>query len=372
MAQLTAQFISRALVLTILLLFAQATNAEIGKVTEQTGLAEIQRDKTVITSNKDSGVETNDAVVTANSRIAITFQDNTQVKITEQSKLVIDSFVFDASKGDAGKLGLKVALGTARYASGQIAKNNPESVKIETPTAQIGVRGTDFSMTVDEIGRSLVILLPSCPVGWKNVEKDCKTGEIVVKTDAGIVVMNKPFQSTRTISKESNPAKPSILALTEAQINNMLILVKPKEEKSLEDLKRNILDQNALDKDLLRYDGLNVDFFMESTDRLGQNMLNQDFLANILDLMNAGLLDNELNNTDPDFLPKYKPNKAFGLKYYLDDQLVTLYKQAPMHYAQVTVDKDSATTVNIKQDGIGITQNVNRSGGSVITITQSR
>ena len=56
----------------------------------------------------------------------------------------------------------------------------------------------------------------------------------------------------------------------------------------------------------------------------------------------------------------------------MDDQLVTLYKQAPMHYAQVTVDKDSATTVNIKQDGIGITQNVNRSGGSVITITQSR
>ena len=53
-------------------------------------------------------------------------------------------------------------MGTVRYASGQIAKANPQQVGIQTPTATIAVRGTDFSMTVDEVGQSLVMLVPSC------------------------------------------------------------------------------------------------------------------------------------------------------------------------------------------------------------------
>ena len=161
----------RATVVTIALLLPAVTNAAIGTVTEQTGPTEIQRDKQSIPSEVNTGVEMNDAVVTAKAKVGITFEDQTKVEITEQSKLVIDDFVYDPNNGDAGKLGLKVALGTARYASGQIAKDNPQNVKIETPTATIAVRGTDFSMTVDEIGRSLVILLPSCPANYKNVEK---------------------------------------------------------------------------------------------------------------------------------------------------------------------------------------------------------
>ena len=45
-------------------------------------------------------------------------------------------------------------LGTVRYASGQIAKDFRENVTIKTPTATIGVRGTDFAMIVDELGGS--------------------------------------------------------------------------------------------------------------------------------------------------------------------------------------------------------------------------
>ncbi len=53
-------------------------------------------------------------------------------------------------------------MGTIRYTSGQIAKNNPQQVNVKTPTASIAVRGTDFTMTVDEAGQSLVVLVPSC------------------------------------------------------------------------------------------------------------------------------------------------------------------------------------------------------------------
>ena len=362
------------MVATTALLSIAATDvrAGIGKVVEQTGPTEIQRDKQVIPSEKDVGVEMNDAVVTANAKVGITFEDNSTVKITEQSRLVIDNFVYDPSKGDAGKVGLKLAMGTARFASGQIAKTNPESIKIETPTATVGVRGTDFSMTVDELGRSLIILLPSCPVGFKDVEKDCKTGEIFVKTDMGTVHLTKPFQSTRVNSREASPAKPVVLALTEAQINNMLILTKPKEVKDPNEATRNILDQNALDKDLLRYDGLNVDFLAAATGQLSVNYLQQDFLANLLDLMNAGLLDNLLAEPDDPVLPKYKPNKAFGLYHYYTDDRLTLYKEAPSHYAEVTVSKYDGATLNIIQDGIKITQDINRGSGSTITIRQSR
>ena len=86
----------------------------------------------------------NDTITTANAKAGITFQDSTKVEITEQSKLVIDNFVYDSEK-KAGKLGIKMALGTIKYASGQIAKSDPQQVKVETPTATIGVRGTDFS-----------------------------------------------------------------------------------------------------------------------------------------------------------------------------------------------------------------------------------
>ena len=361
------------MVATTALLCVQATDvwSAAGTVTEQTGPTEIQRDKQVIPSAKDSGVEQNDAVVTANSKVSITFQDNSTVKITEQSKLVIDSFVYDPAKGDAGKVGLKMALGTAKFASGQIAKANPQSVSIETPTATVGVRGTDFSMTVDELGRSLIVLLPSCPVGYKSLEKDCKVGKISVTTDMGTVWLDKMFQSTQTVSREGNPAKPTILQLTDAQISNMLILTKPK-HATHDETGKNILDRNELDKDLLRYDALNVDLLAEATGKLSQNYLDSSFLENIIDLMNAGLLDNALAEQDDPMLPRYKPNKVQGLKYYVEDNSLNLYRAAPSHFAQVIVDKDSSAQINIYQDGLPILQQVNKPGGSTITIRQSK
>jgi hypothetical protein len=151
---------------TLLLLSLTTSSGEIGKVTEQSGPTEIRRDKANLPSSISSGIEMSDIVTTANSKTAITFKDDTKVQITEQSKLVIDTFVYDGEK-KTGKLAIKMALGTIKYASGQIAKNDPQQVVVETPTATIGVRGTDFSGTVDETGRSTIILLPSCPPHYK-------------------------------------------------------------------------------------------------------------------------------------------------------------------------------------------------------------
>lgn len=365
----------RALGLTILLLFIAATNtlANVGKVTEQTGPTEIQRSKEVIPSDLNSNIEMNDAIVTARAKAQITFLDDTKVQITEQSKLVVDEFVYDPNKSDAGKVGLKIAIGTARYASGQIAKNNPQSVKVETPTATIGVRGTDFSMTVDELGRSLIILLPSCPIGFKNIERDCKTGEIDVTTDAGVVTLNKPFQATTTSSREQNPQKPSILKLSLEQISNMLILSPPRRASNDgTGTGKTALDINFLDKDFLRFDELNTNYLTSGGNRLDINMLDSAFLLNMLDLLNSQLLENMLNDPVNQMLPNYKANKAAGLNHVIDYNTVILYRVAPSSFAQVSVDKDAASTVKLNQEGVNILQNVNRSGGTVITVTQGK
>lgn len=319
-------------------------------------------------------VEMNDAVVTANAKVGITFKDNSTVQITEQSRLVIDSFVYDNTKQDAGKLGLKVAMGTARFASGQIAKHSPESLKIETPTATVGVRGTDFTLTVDEIGRSLIILLPSCPVGFKNIEKDCVTGEISISTDAGTIIMNQNFQATLVSAREQNPMKPVILNLNPDQINNMLIVTPPKEVKqTIEDTSsKTALDINFLDQDLLKYDELNTNLLSKEINSLSINSLDTSFLYNMLDYLNSIFLESMLNQDQNNMLPKFNNNSKIGLRYAIDDNHLKLFRTSPGNYAEINTDKNTNSTVKIQQEDVSISQIINKPSGTTITIRQSK
>lgn len=360
------------LALTIILLSIPVIDARanVGRITEQSGPTEIQRNRDVISSQVNVPVRSNDTVVTARSRTQITFDDNTRVQITEQSRLVIDSFVYDPNRSDAGRIGMRVALGTARLASGQIAKNSPQNVRVETPTATIAVRGTDFSMTVDELGRSLIILLPSCPTNWRNIERDCKTGKIDVTTDSGTVTLDQPFEATRTVARESNPAPPAILRLSFDQINNMLILTPPRRAEA-DDRPRTALDVNFLDRNLLAFGDLDVNFLTKDGNRLDVNFLDQDFLFNLIDLANATLLAS-MFDSENQMLPGFRANRAAGLRYYTEHERLTLFRTGTSSYAQVTVDKDNSSTVNIIQDQVSIQQIVNRSGGSRITVIQSR
>ena len=359
------------LTITLLLLSPINSHAGIGKVTEQTGPTEITRNKKSIPSSLNTGVDMNDTVSTAKARAELTFEDKTTVKLTEHSKMIIDDFVYDPKKG-SGKLALNMALGTARYASGQIAKNNPQQVAIKTPTATIAVRGTDFSMTVDELGRSLVVLLPSCdPKGG------CVTGAIEVSNFGGVVLLDVPYQATLVNSAYTMPTEPIVVKLDQANINNMLIISKPKEVADAEQAgtakkEKGLLDFNELDIDLLKFSALD-DNALDKKNSLDRNDLDADLLAfnslNELDRQNASLLTNELD--DP-ILPGYSANKSLGLLYYFnDDQTkVTLYK-AGSHNATATFDTTKNVTFTLIQSGQTIIQNVNKGSTSTLTITQN-
>ena len=358
------------LIITLSLLSPINSFAGVGKVTEQTGPTEILRDRKSISSSVNTTVQMNDTVSTAKAKAELTFEDKTTVKLTEHSKMIIDDFVYDPKKG-TGKLAVNMALGTARYASGQIAKNNPQQVSIKTPTASIAVRGTDFSMTVDELGRSLIMLLPSCDA------KGCVTGAIEVSNLSGVVILDVPYQATMVSSLSTPPSQPTVIKIDQANINNMLIISKPPEipddtNAGTAKKEKNILDFNALDVDLLKFSALDenkLDNFKE----LDRNDLDADLLSfnslNELDRQNASLLGDEL---DVPMLPGYSANKSLGLLYYFNDDAskVTLYK-AGTHNATATFDTTKNVTFTLIQDGQTIIQNVNKGATSTLTITQN-
>ena len=283
------------LLLGLLVLFAVLVNPaypNVGEIGQVKGSGVIERGSTIIIEGKAGvGVESMDTAVTAKGTMKINFIDQTRVELTEQSRLVIDEFVYDPSK-DLGTLSLKASLGTVRYASGQIAKRYKQNVKIRTPSATIGVRGTDFIMVVDEFGGSMITLLPSCDVAGA-----CFVGEITVETDAGIVMMNQAFQSTQTTHNMRKPTPPVVLDISEDMINNLLILRKrtPIEDYNEEEMKQKRKLADFLGIDFLEVDFLEGDALTESIEGICVTALDEiafmldDMIHDMLDKLNEAL-----------------------------------------------------------------------------------
>jgi len=207
------------LAVLLLLLSCSYAYAGIGEITLKQKTAFVDKKSGGTVAAKIRGnIDQNDTVKTTDGTVGITFKDKTTVKITPNSKLLIDDFVYDPSSNSGSKLGLKVALGTVRYASGQIAKINPSAVDIKTPTATIAVRGTDFAMAVDETGGSTVVLLPGI---------DGKVGMIEVITTAGSVTLNKAYQMTTVTSSGMNPSAIIQLKSTMFEVSNNILIKNP-------------------------------------------------------------------------------------------------------------------------------------------------
>jgi hypothetical protein len=355
--------------MAVLLLVPGLAWANVGTITDQAGpAAEIVRQKNSIEAGKGSGIQMNDTVSTNKTRLGITFEDNTKVQLTEQSRLVIDDFVYDPRKG-TGRMAINVAMGTVRMASGATAKNSRENVSIKTPTATISVRGTDFTMTVDEVGRSLIILLPTCPDPKKPDE--CWTGSIEVATDAGYVLLNQAYQATMAASANSMPSDPKIVGVDESMIDNMLIVSPP----------RNLLAEMARSSDLNPTNGLAQDFLEYR--ELSKNHLEEDLLKmSELDVnrLDADYLDNLLNHkseldqdefaVDP-VLPTVR--RFPWVQWAYNEETIYLLKERPPHIAIITTNRDAEGMINITQDGIAANIQLNNGGtGVLINIVQNQ
>jgi hypothetical protein len=182
---------------------------------------------------------------------------------------------------------MKFVSGTARFATGKLGLVPKENITLTTPTATIAVRGTSFTTTVDELGRSLVVLLPETEC---TIDGDCSpSGAITVTNEGGVVTLTEAYQATMVSSYDQIPTQPVVLQnLTMNMIDNMFIVSPPEQitEAVNEEQGRNsgdnstsLLDFTELDQDLLKEDWDGED--LEYTE-LDMDLLDVDFLQDVL------------------------------------------------------------------------------------------
>ena len=346
-------FIIGCILLTLTILPLKSSLASIGEVTQSEGSGVIDRkdgDKGIVVE-KELDVFSYDTVKTGNGKVGIEFIDATRVDVTQHSKLIIDEFVYDPNT-KTGKLSLKAKLGTVRYASGQIAKNSATNVKITTPTATIGVRGTDFTMTIDEVGSSTIILLPSC-----DTNGSCFVGEISVESDAGQVILNQAFQATVVDTLANKPMTPVILDLDEELIGNLLIISKPAEIEKMQTTEGLNEVADALDIDFLQFDDLEIDYLEEEENQFATGLdidfLEQNFLVDILKQLNQELAKQMRNEFDKqkssDGIVLGKNAETGVIILDEDPEWVWIREDASGSYIELRLDKEYGYVLNVIQ-----------------------
>ena len=344
----------------------QVPRADVGNVSELNGVARIVRDEP-LEASLEANIKSYDTLETSNGRMGITFLDDTQIRLTEHSKVLVDEFVYDPNP-DNSKMALNFAKGTARFVTGKLGLVPKKNIKIRTNSATIGIRGTDFTITVNEIGESLIILLPNLD--------GTSSGEIEVTTAMGTVLLNKPYESTVTTVFEAPPSNPVILDLTLDIIDNMLIVNPPERvRETIEETTSS--SSNVLDVDFLEFDELDADYFakdeLEFTE-LDINYLDVNFFEDLLKVID------ELDKLAEDDLEQEQQiTRIVGTKVGQDQttQIITLVqgevislRRKVEQSVQVDLNSSQGYTVIFIQDGVSNTIKINGGGDSVIKITQ--
>jgi hypothetical protein len=120
-----------------------------GRVKTVSGDAFIVRAGTTLPVQVGHEVFESDRVRTgAGGRVGLTLRDDTRVSIGPQSEVRVDTFRYAPAEGHLA-LALRFVQGVAVYVSGRIAKLAPDAVRLETPAAIVGVRGTTLALRVE-------------------------------------------------------------------------------------------------------------------------------------------------------------------------------------------------------------------------------
>jgi hypothetical protein len=360
----------------LLILFSLTLDAsEIGEISELSGNGEINRgdSEVKLDAKIDSDIFSFDDVRTGNGRLAIQFLDDSVVKLTEHSKLVIDEFIYDPDPAKS-KLALNMASGTARFITGKLGLINKENISIKTPTASIGIRGTDFTATVDELGRSLIILLPNAD--------GTSSGEITVTTAMGVEILNEAFQATMVSAWEQEPTPAVTLGnMTLGMIDNMLIIQKPREVvQAIEEQELGVSPTAELDKDFFEdAPDLDCDALVEECDeeeevtRLDIDLLGIEFLVDLLALMETSGSRNkqssELNGVELEgIIAGFDP--VYQTYTFVDEGLIYFVHEGQNNY-DIGIDINAGTYLYINNAGVIMEVSINGAGDNVIIINQS-
>ena len=123
---------------------APALAQEAGHVKVAKGSVQIERGGQKIPATLGAMVQAGDVVVTGvDGSVGITFLDNSLLSAGPNTVLAIDRFAFDSTTHQ-GSFESSLQKGTLAVVSGKLAKQSPDAMKVKTPAAVLGVRGTEF------------------------------------------------------------------------------------------------------------------------------------------------------------------------------------------------------------------------------------
>jgi len=188
---------------------AQAASP-IGEITELSGSVSLSRaDGSSAPVSVGSPVFADDVLLTgANGRILIVFSDESEIGLSENGQIQLDSLVYDPSQG-TGEMAVTVAQGLFSFVSGAIAKSGDEAMEIQTPVATIGIRGTTgIGYAAPEGQESYFVLLP---------DADGSVGEISVRNAVGEQIITAPLTAVSVTDGNTPPSSPEIVTLEELQ-----------------------------------------------------------------------------------------------------------------------------------------------------------
>jgi hypothetical protein len=123
---------------------AQAFDEHVALVKNVTGKVQVQRGGALVDVVPGTALFVSDRLVSgAGAAAGIVFKDGTLLTLGASSDIEVRRYVFEPAEAHYA-FAVFLAKGDAIYASGKIGKLAPESVKVGTPTATVGVRGTRF------------------------------------------------------------------------------------------------------------------------------------------------------------------------------------------------------------------------------------
>jgi len=135
-----------------LLMFAagSAQAADIGQIKVSKGAVTIDRAGNALPGNLGVHVQQGDVVKTgADGSVGITMSDNSLLSAGPNSVLALDQYAFDTTTNQ-GRFDTSLKKGTLAVVSGRLAKQSPGSMTVSTPSAILGVRGTEFVVSVND------------------------------------------------------------------------------------------------------------------------------------------------------------------------------------------------------------------------------
>ena len=129
---------------------AKADSSQVAQIKTVSGQAEIVRNGARRSARVGDPLYEKDTIETgADGAIGITFIDNTVMSGGPNSQIVLEDYKFNSSNFKGSML-TDMNRGTVSMISGDIARSTPGAMKVKTPTAILGVRGTRFVIEVKD------------------------------------------------------------------------------------------------------------------------------------------------------------------------------------------------------------------------------